>query len=239
MARDILCIPATSVGVERVFNTARDFSGYQRGRITSDTLRAEILIKFDQHHDTQTEYNLEELSKTIDIADMSKEEIAFEIEQRTLEIEQVNNQTFRWDSRQYLPEGQPEPNTLHHPTEWNRNRSRRIRDYRRRAREALRTEQSRQSRARLVEPIQELSISQRRAAQRTQERIHVNIERNRQNPTLYDITNDEVPEHLVNEHLLEPQGDGDEDENSTSQVTPSRKRKAQNSSDQGLCKRRL
>ena len=45
MARDILAIPAASVGVERIFNSARDICHYRRGRLRPDSIQASILTK--------------------------------------------------------------------------------------------------------------------------------------------------------------------------------------------------
>jgi uncharacterized protein (UPF0305 family) len=42
-ARDILSIPATGAGVERLFNTARDVCHYQHGRLRSETVE-EIML---------------------------------------------------------------------------------------------------------------------------------------------------------------------------------------------------
>jgi hypothetical protein len=39
LARDILSIPATGAGVERLFNTARDICHYRRGRMKSETIQ--------------------------------------------------------------------------------------------------------------------------------------------------------------------------------------------------------
>ncbi|KAF5854879.1 hypothetical protein ETB97_010941 [Aspergillus alliaceus] len=39
LARDILSVPATGAGVERLFNTARDICHYRRGRIKSETIQ--------------------------------------------------------------------------------------------------------------------------------------------------------------------------------------------------------
>ncbi|KGO51221.1 hypothetical protein PEX1_030960 [Penicillium expansum] len=44
LIRDILSIPVTSAGVERLFNTARDICHYRRGRMKSETI--EELIMF-------------------------------------------------------------------------------------------------------------------------------------------------------------------------------------------------
>ncbi|THC87216.1 hypothetical protein EYZ11_013338 [Aspergillus tanneri] len=43
LARDILSIPATGAGVERLFNTARDICHYRRGRMKSETIE-EIMM---------------------------------------------------------------------------------------------------------------------------------------------------------------------------------------------------
>jgi hypothetical protein len=43
LARDVLSIPATGAGVERLFNTARDICHYRRGRLNSNTIE-ELMI---------------------------------------------------------------------------------------------------------------------------------------------------------------------------------------------------
>lgn len=43
LARDVLSIPATGAGVERLFNTARDVCHYRRGRLKSKTIE-EIML---------------------------------------------------------------------------------------------------------------------------------------------------------------------------------------------------
>ena len=49
MARDVLAVPATSVGVERLFNTARDACHYRRGNLKPETVRALMMIRhFDK-----------------------------------------------------------------------------------------------------------------------------------------------------------------------------------------------
>jgi hypothetical protein len=51
MARDILSIPATGAGVERLFNSARDVCYYRRGSLTSSTIQELMMFmcteKFD------------------------------------------------------------------------------------------------------------------------------------------------------------------------------------------------
>ncbi|OQD79088.1 hypothetical protein PENSOL_c339G11796, partial [Penicillium solitum] len=39
LARDVLSIPATGAGVERLFNSARDICHYRRGRLNADTIQ--------------------------------------------------------------------------------------------------------------------------------------------------------------------------------------------------------
>jgi hypothetical protein len=51
MARDFLCIPLAGLGVERVFNFARDICHYRRARLLPTTIRALVLLYFSQVHD--------------------------------------------------------------------------------------------------------------------------------------------------------------------------------------------
>ncbi|KAJ5359983.1 hypothetical protein N7517_009174 [Penicillium concentricum] len=39
LARDVLSVPATGAGVERLFNTARDICHYRRGRLSATTIQ--------------------------------------------------------------------------------------------------------------------------------------------------------------------------------------------------------
>ena len=48
MARDILTVPASGAGVERLFNIARDICNFRQGRLHGETIRK--LIKM-RHHD--------------------------------------------------------------------------------------------------------------------------------------------------------------------------------------------
>ncbi|CAI7613761.1 unnamed protein product [Penicillium pancosmium] len=54
LARDILSIPATGAGVERLFNTARDICHYRRGRMNSETIEEHMLFL------CSTRFNLKE-----------------------------------------------------------------------------------------------------------------------------------------------------------------------------------
>lgn len=46
MARDVLAVPAASVGVERAFNVSRDQMDYRRMRMTAETLRESMITKY-------------------------------------------------------------------------------------------------------------------------------------------------------------------------------------------------
>lgn len=54
IARDILSIPASGAGVERLFNCARDICHYRRGHLKSDTIKSLMLhlfsSKFELEH---------------------------------------------------------------------------------------------------------------------------------------------------------------------------------------------
>ena len=55
MAKDILSIPASGVGVERLFNTARDVCHYRRNRLNSNTIEIVMLVKYYEQLLTSTE----------------------------------------------------------------------------------------------------------------------------------------------------------------------------------------
>ena len=46
IARDILSVPASGAGVERLFNCARDICHYRRGQLKPDTIKGLILYHF-------------------------------------------------------------------------------------------------------------------------------------------------------------------------------------------------
>jgi hypothetical protein len=49
LARDVLSIPATRAGVERLFNTARDICHYRRGRLHAGTIQELMLFFLHQN----------------------------------------------------------------------------------------------------------------------------------------------------------------------------------------------
>jgi hypothetical protein len=80
MARDLLCIPMAGVGVERLFNYTRDMCGYHRGQLQPSTIRALLLVYFAQVHTSRLDELYELLGSTIDINNMTEEEIEAEIQ---------------------------------------------------------------------------------------------------------------------------------------------------------------
>lgn len=47
MARDILAVPCSAVGVERMFNSGRDVCTYRRGNLLSESVKEIMLVKHD------------------------------------------------------------------------------------------------------------------------------------------------------------------------------------------------
>lgn len=71
LARDVLAIPATGAGVERLFNTARDICHYRRGQLNSDTIEELMLFlctsRFDLDVQEAKEVAEDLLSDEIDV----------------------------------------------------------------------------------------------------------------------------------------------------------------------------
>lgn len=57
MARDVLAVPISGVGVERTFNMARDVCGYRRGQLSHESFRQQMLIKYHDRHHMRPEVN--------------------------------------------------------------------------------------------------------------------------------------------------------------------------------------
>ncbi|KAJ8110237.1 hypothetical protein OPT61_g6862 [Boeremia exigua] len=55
VARDILAVPITEVGVKRVFNTAKDIIGDRRHRLSAQRIRQIMILKDSISHDEQEE----------------------------------------------------------------------------------------------------------------------------------------------------------------------------------------
>jgi hypothetical protein len=102
MARDLLCIPLAGVGVERVFNFARDMCGYRRGHLKPDTLRALLLVYHHQITEARTDELHKELELTMDIKTMSAEEIEEELKMRQVEMDTRLITIDSWDQVEYI-----------------------------------------------------------------------------------------------------------------------------------------
>jgi hAT family C-terminal dimerisation region len=97
MAQDILCIPAASVEVERLFNVARDVCHYRRGRLHPDTIRNIMLA----HH---ADNSLSTMKETV-IDDLVPSE-SFTVEQIREEEEQRANELAEAMDIQYISENE-------------------------------------------------------------------------------------------------------------------------------------
>lgn len=55
LARDVLSIPATGAGVERLFNSARDVCHYRRGSLRSETIQELMMYRFTTQFEVEDE----------------------------------------------------------------------------------------------------------------------------------------------------------------------------------------
>lgn len=60
VARDILSIPATGAGVERLFNSARDVCHYRRGSLNATTIQDIMMFQCTTRFDIETEEHAKE-----------------------------------------------------------------------------------------------------------------------------------------------------------------------------------
>jgi hypothetical protein len=87
-ARDILCIPAGSVGVERTLNVARDVCHYRRGRLAPETIRAIMLTRHYEKAIQEDGDGDRVVEETIVSDELTTEQVAQEEALRSLEIEE-------------------------------------------------------------------------------------------------------------------------------------------------------
>ena len=83
MARDILSVPATGAGVERLFNTARDVCHYRRGRMKSETIQELMMFLCTSRFDLE-EKEAQQLEKFF-----SHEEIEAAKEEKHEKLDEV------------------------------------------------------------------------------------------------------------------------------------------------------
>jgi len=169
MAQDLLCIPMAGTGVERVFNFARDICGYRRGQLQPKTIRALLLIYFSQIMESRIDALQQTLYHTVNIDDMTQDEMEAEISAREEEINIRHLAIDKWDEDNYISdeEGRPDPH---------RRASERTAYIARKRR--LRNDQ---------EEIQELSVSHQSRQRALQQRLSQIEQRNRENPAIWDV----------------------------------------------------
>jgi len=92
IARDVLAIPAAGVGVERLFNVARDICSYRRYSLKPDTLRLLMILNYTNQQQLREEYRQihlseEEQSEDKSSTDEEEEDSAdFAEEDRVIEL---------------------------------------------------------------------------------------------------------------------------------------------------------
>jgi hypothetical protein len=102
MARDLLCIPLSGVGIERVFNFACDICYYRRGQLNPATIRALILVYHSQNREVYIDRLQDSVLKTIDVRDMTEEEVDDEIAIRESEMSGKYQNLELWDRNFYI-----------------------------------------------------------------------------------------------------------------------------------------
>jgi hypothetical protein len=136
----VLCIPATSTGVERVFSCARDFCNYRRGKTSRETLSAQVLLEFERRHKARTLVLRDRLTDSISVASMTDEDIMFELAQRKAEIQRVVQSQYEADVSQYIPMRDAKPGAKEDQFRWAQNKARRIDKYEKKVKAHSRTQ---------------------------------------------------------------------------------------------------
>jgi hypothetical protein len=83
LAQDVLSIPATGAGVERLFNTARDICHYRRGRLNATTIQELMMFL------CASKFDMEEEQFTFLKDFFSRDEIEASKEERDFTLHQV------------------------------------------------------------------------------------------------------------------------------------------------------
>jgi hypothetical protein len=98
------------VGVERAFSFARDICGYRRGQLQPTTIRSLLLVYHSlvEHSRTRELQNI--LFSTIDIQDMTLEDMETEIRTREKDLEIQLDQIDLWENHDYISDEEPEGN---------------------------------------------------------------------------------------------------------------------------------
>ena len=110
IARDIMSIPATGAGVERLFNSARDICHYRRGSLKLKTIQDIMMFM------CTTRFDLQESQRLILQEYLSSQEIAASIEASstvTTSFEPISDtEEDMVEESQSLPTLQPSPNVI-------------------------------------------------------------------------------------------------------------------------------
>jgi len=86
LARDIFSIPATGVGVERLFNSARDICYYRRGSLSSTTIQDLMMFRcISKFGIEEEEDNIEEYDLTLDEKQLQDEIREAQLKEYSLE----------------------------------------------------------------------------------------------------------------------------------------------------------
>ena len=168
------------VGVERIFNFARDMCGYRRGQLLPDTIRALLLVYFHQISESRINELQRILYSTMNINDMTQEEMETEIQAREKEVNLRRTKADKWDEDQYISDIDPEEGGP----------SRTLRNQQRADRIAAKQRS-------ISNRHQELSISQRNQREALQQLLIERDQRDRQNEDLYNIVKssaDDLPQ---------------------------------------------
>jgi uncharacterized protein YdcH (DUF465 family) len=86
MARDFLAIPVSGVGVERLFNTARDICHYRRCRLNPETINALMLQICTDRFEIKEEF--QQIQEDLEGEDHYFEKISESFDQVEIEIPQ-------------------------------------------------------------------------------------------------------------------------------------------------------
>lgn len=90
------------VGVERVFNYARDICHYRRGKLKPATIRSSLLMYYYQLTESRVDTYRSSLKDTININSMSDKDIEIELQQRIDECRLQAQVVSSWDEDHFI-----------------------------------------------------------------------------------------------------------------------------------------
>jgi len=178
MAKDLLAIPMTSLGPERCFNFAGDMCHYRRGQLHNDTVTAIMLSYYALLVEKRIDQLKAALDATINIQDMTEEEMEKEMIARTYELDITRSKVDDWDHDHYISDEEPQGR--------HGNRTRLVQE-RKEYRERLNRRQENR-RAALNQPkeLQALSTFDKEQIERRRRQGAEQDARSRANPAIFD-----------------------------------------------------